>query len=266
LCRGSVVQRLTHVVELNANLHRIKDKRTRGSEDLLFASTTYKLEIARGCLGNCTFCAIKLGSEKFHSFPADQILSSFKSGLRNGYKSFALVAGDIGCYGVDIKTNLPNLLEKLFAVDGDYKIILWDLSFRWFAEYCPDYLSVLKANSQKISKIVVPIESGSDKILERMNRGYKIEKVKECLLDFLRTIPDINLETQIIVGFPGETDEDFQKTMELVKEISFSKVAVFKYEDRPNTKASDMPDKVPKNIINKRATILSKEPRTVVVN
>lgn len=237
-----------------------------GSEDIMFAPTTYKLEIAKGCLGNCSYCAIRLGMEKFHSFPEEQILESFRAGLKGGYKNFALVAGDIGCYGIDRQTSLPILLKKLFAVDGDFKILLWDLNVGWFIKYYPQLRSVLMANSAKVSKIVVPIESGSDRILRLMNRGYEIEKVKECLLDLLRTVPSINLETQIIVGFPGEANEDFQKTLDLVKAIRFSKVVVFKYEDRPNTQALEFPDKVSKSIINRRARVLAKKANAMVAN
>lgn len=266
LYRGSLPSRIGHYFEREVNLIGVNYGLLRGSEDILFASTTYKLEIAKGCLGNCSYCAIKLGMEKFHSFSEEQILESFRSGLKGGYKNFALLAGDIGCYGIDRQTNLPALLKKLFAVDGDFKILLWDLNAYWFIKYYLEFRSVLRANSAKVSKIVIPIESGSDRILRLMNRGYKIAEVKECFLDLLRTIPDLNLETQVIAGFPGETDEDFQKTLEIVRAIRFSKVVVFKYEDRPNTKASDLPDKVPKSIINKRARVLAKEVNAIVVN
>lgn len=238
----------------------------RKSEDIMFSPKTCIVEIAESCLGTCSYCAIKLASEKFHSFPEEQIFESFRSGLKNGYKDFALLAGDIGCYGVDMGTNLPNLLKKLFALENDFRILLWDLNVRWFIRYYDEFRSVLKANSRKVSRIVLPIESGSNRILGLMNRGYEIEKVKNCILDFQKTIPDLRLETHIIVGFPGETEEDFQESLELVKEIRFSKVVVFKYEDRPNTRASVFPDKVPKEIIDRRVRALAKEDRVILVN
>jgi len=263
LYHGSLVQRLMSKVR-SATLPKVSDwhanrkLRAFTSTDLFFAPTTYKVEIAKGCLGNCSYCAIKLAMEKFHSFPEEQIIEDFKSGLKSGYKDFALVAGDIGCYGLDVKTNLPDLLKKLFALEGDFKILLWDLNVRWFVKYYPAFRSVLEANSGKISKIVLPIESGSNRILGLMNRGYKIESVREKLLD-LKTIPDLKIDTHIIVGFPGETEEDFQESVELVKEIEFSELVIWKYDDRPNTKASNLPGKVAKKIINKRVRILAKE-------
>lgn len=269
LYRGNILSRSLRYVKHNINqFHEVLNRYInfgllRGSEKIFFAKTTYKLEIAKGCLDNCSFCAIKLGMEKFHSFPEEQILKNFKIGLRSGYKSFALVAGDIGCYGIDRRTSLPALLGKLFAVEGDFKILLWDLNPRWFVKYYPELLSVLRANSSKVSKIIIPVESGSNRILRLMNRRYKIEEVEECLLDLKRTISNINLETQIIVGFPGETYEDFQKTQEMVKALDFSKVVVFRYEDRPNTRASNLPGKVSKSIVDSRIRALAKVASTV---
>jgi tRNA A37 methylthiotransferase MiaB len=276
LYKGHLVDRVRRNVRLSSagSNSRISDiyfrylnqRFLRKSEDIMFSPRTCVIEIAESCLGNCSYCAIKLAAEKFHSFPEERILESFRSGLDNGYKDFALLAGDIGCYGVDIGTNLPNLLKKLFALGDNFRILLWDLNVRWFIKYYDDFRSVLKANSRKVSRVVLPIESGSDRILNLMNRGYEIEEVKNCILDLEETIPDLELETHIIVGFPGETEEDFQKSLELIKEMKFSKVVLFRYEDRPNTRASSFPDKVPKEVIDRRVRMLAKEDKVILVN
>jgi tRNA A37 methylthiotransferase MiaB len=173
-----------------------------------------------------------------------------------------LIAQDVGCYGLDLKTNLPQLLSKMFSVEGDFRILLWDLNVRWFIEYYTDFRSVLEANSEKISTIVLPIQSGSNRILDLMNRGYKIEKVKECILDLQKRIPDLRLETHVMVGFPGENEEDFQRTADLIREIPFFSVHIFKYEGRPNTKAFSFPNKVTEKIISQRANFLAKEAKS----
>jgi len=227
--------------------------------DVEFVQENYKLEIARGCLGSCSYCAIKKAMEKFHSFPEEQIIDNFKSGLKEGYNDFALIAGDIGCYGLDIDTNLPNLLKKLFASEGNYKFTLIDLNPRWLKEYYSDLLSVLKANAEKVSRIIIPIQSGSDRILELMNRNYKIDEVKRYLLDLQENLPKIELETHIMVGFPGETSEDFQKSRELLRELKFAFVHAYEYEDRPGTVASKLPDKVTKDVIQERSRTLAEE-------
>jgi tRNA A37 methylthiotransferase MiaB len=196
---------------------------------------------------------------KFHSHPQKEIIENFKNGLNAGYKNFALIAGDIGCYGVDIGTSLPKLLEELFKVEGDYKIALIDLNVQWLLKYYSELLTILKSNSEKISTVILPIQSGSDKILNLMNRHYAIDDVKRCISDLKKSIPEILIETHVVVGFPGETTDDFSKSIQLVKEIQFSKVLVYKYEERPGTLAVNLPKKVPKDQIDKRAKILKLE-------
>jgi tRNA A37 methylthiotransferase MiaB len=159
---------------------------------------------------------------------------------------------------VDIGTNLPNLLRKLLAVDGDYTLVLVDLNPRWLVKYFPDFLSVIKTNSDKVTKLMMPIQSGSNRLLKRMHRHYDIGEVKKCLLELQKNIPTLMIETHIMVGFPGETKEDFQKSVELVQEIKFSKVEVYSYEARPGTEASTLPDQVPKEIMEKRRKTLTK--------
>jgi tRNA A37 methylthiotransferase MiaB len=196
---------------------------------------------------------------KFKSRPEEHIVEEFQSGLKDNYKTFALMAGDIGCYGFDINTNLSSLLSKLFAVSGDYKILLWDLNVRWFVKHNLEILSVLKTNFKKVERIIMPIESGSNRILKLMNRHYEIEEVKNCILNLQNSIPEIVLETHILVGFPGETDEDFSKSLDLIREIDFHDISIFTYEDRPGTVASKIPNKVPEDVIKRRKKILREE-------
>ena len=266
LYHGNLFQRIKRQSGFNTKLLRIcaayiNQSLLHRSRDQVLGQKTYRLEIAKGCLGDCTYCAIKQAMGKFHSFPEEQIIENFRFGLKENYKDFALVAADIGCYGIDTNTSLPDLLKKLFAVEGDYKIALVDLNARWFVKYYPALLSVLKPNFRKVSRIILPIQSGSDRILKLMNRHYKIDEVKECLLDLQKNIPEIMLETHIIVGFPGETDEDFKESVELFRVIKFSKVDVYSYEDRPGTKSLNMPYKVESETIKKRARIVARSAR-----
>ena len=217
-----------------------------------FSQETFILEIAKGCMGECSYCAIKLAMPKFKSFPEETIINKFEEGLKKNYRDFAVIAGDIGCYGVDINTNLAKLLSKLFAVKGDYRVLLIDVNARWFVKDYEELLPVLRDNSSKISTIIMPIQSGSDRILKLMKRKYEISEVKKCLLDLKKNAPDLKVETHIMVGFPGETDADFQDSLDLVREGTFSKIAVYQYEDRPNTPAFYMNGKVDQGIIKRR--------------
>jgi len=271
LHHGNLLSRIERHLGFNLKLLRIvlnyfRQKSTKKIVDSFFGEEIFKLEIAKGCVGNCTYCAIKLAMPKFHSTPEAQIVESFKLGLKKNYRHFALIAGDIGSYGIDIKTNLPSLLTKLFAVKGDYKIMLVDINARWFVKYHHDLFPILKNNADRISKIIMPIQSGSDRILKLMGRTYKINEVKKYLVDLQKNTPSIKVETHLLIGFPGETEEDFHMSVNFLKEVKFSRVEVYLYEDRPGTAASSFSNKVPKELMKKRAKILAKEDNVVVIN
>lgn len=224
-----------------------------------FNKIPYLIEISKGCLSNCTYCAIKLAQPVFRSISEEKIINNFKLGLSKRNKSFKLISADIGCYGLDIHTNLPSLLKKLFKIKENYNIILDELNARWFISYYPELLNVLMNNYDKVSELTIPIQSGSDRILKLMNRNYKIDYVKKCLLDLRKKIPDLKVGTHILVGFPSETDEDFQKSVDLIRSINFSVVTIFCYDDRPCVLAFTFPNKVSKETITMRAKILAKE-------
>lgn len=218
-----------------------------------FDKNYYNIEISRGCLNNCTYCAIKFASEPLKSKPEDDIIQEFTAGIALGYKKFVLLAADTGCYGQEIGTSLPSLLEKIFSIEGDYKIVLNDINARWFVKYYQELKKIFIMHSNRLEDIRIPIQSGSNKILNAMDRGYSIDEVKTCLADLYNSVPNIKIETHIIVGFPGESVEDFQATMDFVKKYNFCRVSIYSYEDRPKTKASNMKNKVTRKIIKERA-------------
>ena len=264
LYHGSLYSRLRRNIGLNDKLVKIiissvMMKFFHKTDNIIVDPSFYRLEIAKGCLNNCSYCAIKCAMPKFHSHPQNEVIQNFKNGLGAGYKNFVLIAGDTGCYGFDIGTSLPKLLEELFKVEGEYKIAIVDLNVRWLAKYYSDLLAILKSNSKKIFKIALPIQSGSNKILKLMHRNYEIDEVKRYLLDLKKSIPGISIETHIMIGFPGETADDFSNSIQLVKEIQFGRVDIYKYEERPGTLALSLPEKVPRDQINKRAKILKRE-------
>lgn len=231
-----------------------------------FSESTYKLEIGRGCLSKCSYCAIKFANTKFKSISEEKIICDFVNALSKGYKNFVLVASDIGCYGLDIKTNLPSLLNKLFSVDSNYRIFLSDLNSKWFLIYFQELLMILKANSKKISRILIPIQSGSNRLLKMMNREYNIGDVKRCLKILNSEIPELKLDTHIMIGFPGETESDFKDSLLLIEEIKFHKVDVYQYEDRPGTLASTFQSKIQKTVIKNRIKTLIKVAKKQKIN
>ena len=117
---------------------------------------------------------------------------------------------------------------------------------------------MLTTNFDKIDYIIVPVQSASDKILRLMQRPYKIENVKSCLRSLKNNIPKLNITTHIMAGFPGETEKDFQKSVDFIREFAFPYVDIYGYEDRPRTQASKLKGKIPQEVIDRRIKKLRK--------
>jgi len=218
------------------------------------------LRISKGCLGRCSYCAIRFSTGNLISREISEIVNDFRSGLKSGRKTFYVTAEDAGSYGQDTGTDIVKLLKEIFAcgLGYDYKIILTNLNAHWFLKYYAELERMLMEHQYKIFYVQIPIQSASNRILKLMNRPYNIEEVKMCLLSLQSKIPGLNIATDIIVGFPGETEEDFNMTKDLISRINFSFVDVFSYEDRPNTAASLMGGKVSREVINARKLELSR--------
>jgi threonylcarbamoyladenosine tRNA methylthiotransferase MtaB len=137
-----------------------------------------------------------------------------------------------------------DLLEAVFAQEGNFKIGFLDCSPRWLVELSPKFLQVLCANKDKIAFLGFPLQSGSNKILDSMQRNYKAEDVTDCLLQLHQTCPDLDVVTHVMVGFPGESEEDFEQTLDFVRKVPFKRIYLFRYSDRPNTESARFPDKV----------------------
>ena len=220
------------------------------------AENRFYLRIAEGCLGNCSYCAIKIACGKLRSKKMGTILEEFKKGLHAGFKTFVLLAEDTGCYGLDIGTDIVALLKKMFDVDGHYRFIIKDFNPRWLVRYRHTLIPLLKENKDKLVDMRIPIQSGSDRILQMMRRPYKIEDVKNCLHDLNSQIPELPIYTHFMVGFPGETRKDFNQTKQMLKEFEYGDYQVYCFEARPGTPAINMSEKIPVRVKKNRKRIL----------
>jgi MiaB/RimO family radical SAM methylthiotransferase len=226
----------------------------------------FTLRVATGCLGNCSYCAVKFAVGELESKPVDAIVKEFKSGLEQGFEHFVLIAGDVGCYGVDIGTSAIELFSKLFAVEGSYKIIIKEFNAQWVVKYFQDLLKIFKENYKKIDYIVVPVQSASNRMLRLMKRPYTIENVKKYLNIIKSEVPGLQISTHIMVGFPGETEEDFKESVDFIKEYEFPFVDIYAYDDRPNTAASQMAGKVPQKTIDQRVDAVKKVQKQILTH
>lgn len=214
----------------------------------------FYLRISKGCLGNCSYCAKKFATGTLHSKPLSEIIAEFRDGLHKKYKDFYILAEDSGCYGLDIGSNTILLLRELFNAGekSDFRVTITNFNAQWFVKYYEELEAIFLKNANKINYLQIPIQSGSNRILKLMNRAYRIEEIKGCLLRLKNKVPNLHITTDIIVGFPSETEDDFNLTKNFIEEIGFDYLDIFEYGDRKDTFASKMTDKVTRQIIEER--------------
>jgi len=219
--------------------------------------TYCKIKISDGCAGNCSYCAVKFSIGNIISRPKEEILQDFKRGLKKGYVRFHLVSQDTGSYGQDIQTNIIELLQRILKDRSDFEILLGGINPNFFLENYGDYINILDKSSGSISNFRVTFQSGSNKILQAMNRSYDIHEVVPKLVVLKKKFPNLELETDIIVGFPGETEDDFRKTIQLLCKVKFSQIFVYAYREKLNTVASNLDGKISMKTIVRRIDTLN---------
>jgi len=214
------------------------------------------IRVSWGCVSNCSYCGIRLAIGQLKSKPLEKVVGEYVELLKSGIRKFVILGDNAGAYGIDINSNFAALLQSLDEA-SDGKKVKWlvrELHPIWVVKYEKELKQMIKQG--RISSLHIPVQSGSEKILKLMHRPLKIDDFKEILYSFRRENPKIRFETHIIVGFPQESDDDFQKTVDLIKDINFYRVDVFKYTDVNGTEASKMAGKIPELVIEKRAAIL----------
>jgi tRNA A37 methylthiotransferase MiaB len=184
-------------------------------------------------------------------------MKEFLEGLKLGYERFALISTDSGSYGRDIQTNLVKLLREMISVEGECLLSLRNVHPRALIKMLPEFLEVFK--SGKIVHMTTAAQHGNNRILQLMKRDYKIEDFKFAINAVKQICPKLKIRTQLMAGFPGETNVEFSDTLKLLDEIQFDFIEVYKYSPRPNTLASEMPNQVTNKIANKRYLILYKK-------
>ncbi|HLC86008.1 MAG TPA: tRNA (N(6)-L-threonylcarbamoyladenosine(37)-C(2))-methylthiotransferase [Candidatus Nanoarchaeia archaeon] len=214
------------------------------------------VQIAQGCKSFCNFCSTKLAKGDLFSYPKEKIIEELNKYTKAGYKRINLTSTDNGCYGYDQGYNLVDLLKEIIKIEGEFVVRVGMANPEHVKKYYKELAEVYK--NEKIMKFLhIPIQSGSDKILKEMNRKYTIEEFKEIVNHFRKEIPGITISTDIIVGYPTETQEDFEQTVELFKELKFGVINISKFASRPRTKASKL-KQLDTKIIKERSVELTK--------
>jgi len=210
-------------------------------------------QISEGCLGNCAFCATKLAKGSLYSFPQEDILNSVKSDLEKGCKEIWLTSQDLASYGLDSgNPKLPELLNKILCLPFDFYLRLGMMNPNNVTKIKKDLIKIFK--NEKVYKFLhIPVQSGSNRILKEMNRFYTHEDFLELVNEFRKEVPNIVISTDIIVGFPGEAEQDFKETLDLLKEVKPEILNLSKYWPMKGTPASKL-KQVPREIVIKRVT------------
>ena len=208
------------------------------------------VKIQDGCENFCSYCIIPFVRGKCRSKDFDKVIEEVKSLVENGYKEVVLTGIHTGNYGVDKNTNFATLLKELVKIEGLDRLRISSIEV---TELTDEVLDVIKNNPKIVDHMHIPLQAGSDKILKLMNRKYDLEYFKDKINKIRSIRPNISITTDIIVGFPEENEEDFNNTLETVKEINFSKVHVFPYSLRSGTVAFNMKNQVDGNIKKERA-------------
>lgn len=211
----------------------------------------YVVDVASGCMGECAFCAVKNACGMLESRKVKAILDEIKHALKNNYNKFFLSAMDLGCYGKDIGTDLIYLLEEIDKIKKDFKVSLGPINPAHLKPFLSEFISVF-GKMRFIKTIQIDAESGSNRVLKLMNRRYTVEDISYCFARLTKEIPSVEINSNFIVGFPGETEEDFNKSIELIKKFNIFPIC-FKYEKRPFTLASEMPNQISPYTISRRS-------------
>jgi tRNA A37 methylthiotransferase MiaB len=203
----------------------------------------YAIKICTGCQGECTYCSVRLTRGAVRSKTIEEVVAEFQRGLDQGYRHFALIGTDIGDYGKDLGVDLIDLLRRIVDLPTPFRLRLRNLSPRWVIARCNEFCEVLQ--SRKIVFAQIAIQSGNDRILGLMKRGYRSADVMRAVAKIRRACPPIVLRTQIIAGFPSETDAEFRDSMAVVDSRLFEYADFFRYTPRPCTEAATFGPEVP---------------------
>ncbi len=211
------------------------------------------VKVQDGCNAFCSYCIIPYTRGRVRSKKLESVINEVTNLVNNGYKEIVLTGIHTGRYGIDINSSLEELLSKLVQIPGIFRIRLSSIEIN---EITPGIIKLLKENNIMAKHLHVPIQSGSNKILKLMNRRYNKEEFLS-MIDNLKEIPEISLTTDLIVGFPHETEEDFNETIDTLKKIGFTKIHTFPYSRRKGTPADRMDEQVSSEIKKERVhTIL----------
>lgn len=252
--KSKIISLLREYFQKEDVIRRLSKEEKTTFEDMYITSfpgrTRAFVKIQDGCENFCSYCIIPYVRGKCRSKDFSTVLKEINHLTENGYREVVLTGIHTGNYGVDINKTFAELLKEIVKIPHLERLRISSIEI---TELTDEVLEVIKENPIIVDHLHIPLQAGSDKILKEMNRKYNLTYFKEKIAHIREIRPNIAITTDIIVGFPGETEEDFQETLKTSKELAFAKIHVFPYSLRDKTKAASMKNQVEGKIKKERA-------------
>ena len=243
--KSRIVELLDDYFKTKEEIVDLYEERLTDFEDMYITNfpgrTRAFVKIQDGCDNFCSYCIIPFVRGKCRSKDLNIVIREVSDLVNNGYKEIVLTGIHTGSYGKDLDTSFAELLEELVKIKGLKRLRISSIET---TELNDDVLNVLKKSEIIVNHLHIPIQAGSNEILKAMNRKYDLDFFKSKIREIRKIRKDISITTDVIVGFPGETEDLFKETIKTCKEIGFSKLHVFPYSERKGTKASYMDNKL----------------------
>jgi len=191
----------------------------------------------------CSYCAIRLAIGPLQSRPVEAIMAEFQAGLEQGFRHFQLMGDNAGSYGLDLGIDLGDLLERVLEIESDYSLDLTEINPVYLPLIADQVMHLLAEG--KLRRLYIAVQSGSRRVLKSMNRDCDLDSVQRTLVAIRQAAPpDFKLGTSLIVGFPSETLDELEATVQFCQQVGFDWVWCHSYSPRPGTPAADLPDQL----------------------
>ena len=252
--KSKIIELLDEYFNKKQTIKRLYTTQFKDFEDMYITEfpgrTRAFVKIQDGCENFCSFCIIPFVRGKCRSKEMTKVISEIKELVNNNYQEVVLTGIHTGNYGVDLDTNFANLLKEIVKIEWLKRIRISSIEI---TELTDEVLEVIRDNEVIVDHLHIPLQAGSNEVLKLMNRKYDIDKFFE-IIEKIRSIrPNISITTDVIVGFPGETEEMFNKTIDTCKKLELTKIHVFPYSERKGTKAMELPNHLQNDEKKKRA-------------
>ncbi len=215
--------------------------------------------IGQGCLGSCAYCTVKYARGWLQSYPLKDVLEYTLKAIEKGARELYITSQDTATYGKDNGVDLIDLLSGMLELEGDFQIRIGMMNPKHAMEIIDPLLDLMEADERIYRFLHIPVQSGSDKILDLMKRDYDIESFNNLIKKIRTRFPRLTLSTDVIVGFPSETNYDFELTVNCIEKNRFDIVNVSKYGDRPFAASASFNNKIPSDIKKKRSKYITEK-------